>query len=82
MKIKTLKDMGFEGKHTPAGSILEVKETLARELVGNGRAVAVEASEADSVVEAEGPGRFPGDDTLEGVDEEAPAEPAKPAKRK
>jgi hypothetical protein len=76
MKIKTLKDMGFEGKHTPAGSILEVKETLARELVGNGRAELAEG-EAETVVEVEGPARFPGDDTLEGVEDEAPAKPAK-----
>jgi len=77
MKIKTLKDMGFEGKHTPAGAVLEVKDTLARELIGGGRAIAVEA---------DGPARFPGDDTLEEVEADEPAdepvaEPTKPKRK-
>jgi hypothetical protein len=86
MKIKTLKDMGFEGKHTPAGAILEVKETLARELIGGGRAIAVEADEVDAVVEADGPAPFPGDDTLEGTqpegDEPDDAPAPKPSRAK
>ena len=86
MKIKTLKDMGFEGKHTPAGAVLEVKDTLARELIGGGRAIAVEADEVDAVVEADGPARFPGDDTLEEVEADEPAdepvaEPTKPKRK-
>lgn len=38
MKIKLLKNIGIEGSHTEAGTVLEVSERLGLELVGNGRA--------------------------------------------
>ena len=81
-KIKTLRSMLFDGKIVPAESVIEVKETLARDLLASGRAELAESEdEPETVVEADGTARFPGDDTLEGVDEEAPAEPAKPKRK-
>jgi hypothetical protein len=39
MKIKLLKNIGIDGQHTPAGSIVEVPRPLALDLIGAGRAV-------------------------------------------
>lgn len=64
MKIKTLKDMGFDGKHTPSGTIVECPKTLANELIATNRAVAVEDdAPAEVETQTEGPKPFPeGDD--------------------
>lgn len=82
-KIKTLRSMLFDGKIVPAESVIEVKETLARDLLASGRAELAESEdEPESVVAADGTARFPGDDTLEGVEDDAPTEPAEPTKPK
>lgn len=60
MKIKTLKDMGFDGRHTKAGTIVECPPTLARDLIGAGRAEAVEdETPAEVETETEGLKPFP-----------------------
>lgn len=73
MNIKLLKNIGIEGKHTPAGTVVDVNLTLARELIGTGRAVRIDGEEEPTggVISTEnGLEPFP----------EGEAEPAKPAK--
>lgn len=78
MKIKTLRNMLFDGKIVPAETVIEVKESLARDLLASGRAELAESEEeAEAVVEADGTKPFPG--TEEEADE--PAEPAKPKRK-
>ncbi len=38
MKIKLLRNIGIQGVHTEAGTVVDVAEVLGLELVGNGRA--------------------------------------------
>lgn len=76
MKIKTLKAMGFDGKHTPVGTVVECSNTLARELIASNRAVAVgDETPADVETKTEGAKTF-----LEG--EEDDDKPAKSTKLK
>ena len=76
MKIRTLKDLGFDGKHTPAGSIVECPPTLARELITGNRAVAVaDELPAEVKTETEGATPFPEEEET-GTDE--PAKPVIP----
>lgn len=73
MKIKLLKNIGLAGKHTPAGTVVDVSERIGFELVGNGRAelVADEEAPAEPVkVEA------PADEIVDTLPEDA-----KPAKK-
>lgn len=80
MKIKTLRGMGFDGQHTPAGSIVDVTFTLGKELIGAGRAVEVsDDAEAEVVSTTEGAKPFPEGDVKvpEGDKPDAPAKPAK-----
>lgn len=63
MKIRTLRDMGFDGKHTKAGTVVECPPTLARYLVVSGRAEHVEEStESEVETETEGLKPFPPQD--------------------
>lgn len=79
MKIKTLRNMLFDGKVVPADTVIEVKDTLARDLIASGRAELAEGEEEpETVVEADGTKPFPG--TEEEGDE--PAEPTAKPKRK
>ncbi len=78
MKIKTLRNMLFDGKIVTADTIIEVKDTLARDLLASGRAELAEGEdEPETVVEADGTKPFPG--TQEEGDE--PVEPAKPKRK-
>lgn len=78
MKIKLLKNIGIAGKHTEAGTVVEVTARIGLELVGNGRAVHTDAEPVNEKASAEP------------VKDEAPAEDevvdtlpedAKPAKK-
>jgi len=74
MKIKLLKNIGLAGKHTPAGTVVEVSERIGFELVGNGRAELVAEDEAPAEdVKVEEPANGEIVDTL--------AEEVKPAKK-
>lgn len=77
MKIKTLKDMGFDGKHTKAGTIVECPPTLARDLIGAGRAEAVEdETPAEVETETEGLKPFPPqEEESEGTEPEPASKP-------
>jgi hypothetical protein len=70
MKIKLLKNIGIAGKHTKEGTVVDVSDRLGLELIGNGRAVIVDAEP----VKEEAPASDEVVDTL--------AEEAKPAKKK
>lgn len=81
MKIKTLRGMGFDGKHTPAGSIVDVTFTLGKELIGAGRAVEVsDDAEAEVVSKTEGAKPFQEGDVKAPEGDDKPEEPAKPTK--
>lgn len=71
MKIKLLRNVGIDGKHTPAGTIVNVTPSLARDLIASGRAiVATDDEPAEVESETEGTAPFPGDDTTEGTESE------------
>jgi hypothetical protein len=80
MKIKLLKSIGIDGKHTEAGTIVEAPRTLALELIGGARAELVEdTAEAAVVTATEGAQPFPaGAEAPEG----ASPEPDAPTRRK
>jgi hypothetical protein len=80
MKIKLLKSLGIDGKHTEAGTIVEAPHTLALELIGGARAELVEdTAEAAVVTATEGAQPFPaGAEAPEG----ASTEPDAPTRRK
>ena len=87
MKIKLLRNTGIDGKHTIAGTIVDVTPSLARDFIASGRAiVATDDEPAEVESETEGTAPFPGDDTLEGTEpegdepEDAPA--PKPSRAK
>ena len=82
MKIKTLKNMGFDGKHTPAGTIVQCPQSLAKELISTNRAVAVtDDHHAKVETKTEGPAPFPGDGTDGDNDlDDADDKPSKPGK--
>lgn len=46
MKIKLLKSMGIDGKHTKAGEIIDADASFARYQISIGRAVAVDEKQA------------------------------------
>jgi hypothetical protein len=80
MKIKLLRSIGIDGKHTEAGTIVEAPRTLALELIGSSRAELVDDSaEAEVTTASEGAQPF-----LGGAEapEDAIVEPAAPTRRK
>ena len=80
MKIKLLKNVGIDGKHTPAGTVVDAPHTLAKDLIGSGRAVAVEdEAEAEVVTSTEGTTPFP-EASVESTSEPE-SEPAKPTRK-
>jgi len=88
MKIRLLKNIGIDGKHTPAGSIVEVPHTLALDLIGARRAVREdgEPEPTGGVISTEnGLVPFPEEETTTeepaGDTEPEPAKPADKPKR-
>ena len=80
MKIKLLKSIGIDGKHTEAGTIVEAPRTLAFELIGSSRAELVEdTAEAEVTTATEGAQPFPGGAE---APEGASPEPDAPTRRK
>ena len=76
MNIRLLKDMGIDGKHTPAGTVIEADAGFARYQISLGRAEAVgsEVKPAKGVIS-----------TTEGLapvpeNEPEPEKPKRPAK--
>lgn len=80
MKIKLLKNIGIDGKHTPAGTIVDAPLTLARDLIGTARAVEV-TDEAEAEVETKTEGTAPFPEASHEPANEPEAEPAKPTRK-
>ena len=74
MKIKLHRNIGIAGKHTEAGTVVEVTARIGLELVGAARAEVVEDEAAKAPAKEEAPANDEVVDTL--------AEEAKPAKKK
>ena len=50
MKIKLLRDVGIAGEHSPAGSVIEVDDSLAVDLVASNKAVPSDAKKSNRAV--------------------------------
>jgi len=84
MKIRLLKNIGIDGKHTPAGSIVEVPRSLALDLIGACRAVREDGEPAPTggVISTEnGLEPFPEEEEPAGETEPEPEPTDKPKRR-
>lgn len=61
MKIRTLRNMAFDGVFAPAGSVIEVPHTFGQATVNQGRAVIV-TEETEASLKSEDGRNFPVDE--------------------